>query len=377
MIKFIKRKIEENNLKIKEKSKQKSSRLFYILIGILVVLALFLSFVFVFREKQVVNENKISENVVENNQDMACENCQRRLIDGKLIEDNNKTNSFLIASVIDNHPDARPAFSLSSAELVYDIPAEGGINRYLAFFVVDDKNDLDIGPIRSARPYFLDIAQEYGAMLIHCGGSPEALAKISKEKLLSLNEFYNEYYFRRNSNYLAPHNVLLNLDRLKEYLLERNYDKSNFKQWKFKDKEIIKDLDLFFASLDIKISNGQKQYEVDWSYDINQNVYLRSLAGKKQVDDGGNQIKAENLIFQFVETEVLDSALRLKIDLVSGGKAIVCLDGICKEAYWEKDKDDNRTRYFYDNGENNGKEVILNVGQTWIHFIDENTEVKY
>mgnify|MGYP001256353798 FL=1 len=85
MIKFIKRKIEENNLKIKEKSKQKSSRLFYILIGILVVLALFLSFVFVFREKQVVNENKIYENVVENNQDMACENCQRRLIDGKLV----------------------------------------------------------------------------------------------------------------------------------------------------------------------------------------------------------------------------------------------------------------------------------------------------
>ncbi|MCK9439315.1 MAG: DUF3048 domain-containing protein [Patescibacteria group bacterium] len=372
MIKFIKRKITEKKSEINKKEKQKSSRLFYILSGFLFIVALTLFFVFILKEKQIINNASLGEENIESQENVICENCQRRLLDGELINEDS-VNSFVLATVIDNHPDARPAIGLSQAEVVYDIPAEGGINRYLAFFNIENKNSLQVGPIRSARPYFLDITQEYEAMLIHCGGSPEALARISKEKIIALNEFYNGSYFERDNNYLAPHNVVANLDDIKEYLKERNYTKSDFSSWTFKDKEVISDLDLFLASLDINISNGQKQYEVDWSYDINQNIYLRSLAGKKQTDSSGEQIKADNLIFQFVETEILDSALRLKIDLSSGGMAVVCLDGICKESYWEKNEDDNRTRYFYDSKE----EVILNAGQTWIHFIDENTGVDY
>lgn len=372
MIKFIKRKIVEIKSEINKKEKQKSSRLFYILSGFLFVVALTLFFVFVLKEKKIINNISLSEENIESQENIVCENCRRHLLNGELINEGD-VNSFVIAAVIDNHPDARPAIGLSQAEVVYDIPAEGGINRYLALFDVEDKNNLQIGPIRSARPYFLDIAQEYQSMLIHCGGSPEALARISKEKILALNEFYNGVYFERDSNYLAPHNVVANLDDIKKYLKERNYTKSDFSSWVFKDKEVVSDLDLFLASFDININNGQKQYEVDWSYDVNQNIYLRSLAGKKQTDSSGEQIKADNLIFQFVETEILDSALRLKIDLSSGGEAVVCLDGICKEAYWSKDENSSRTKYFYDNEE----EVVFNAGQTWIHFIDENTEVDY
>jgi hypothetical protein len=371
MIKFIKRKIVEKKFENNKKEKQKSSRLFYVLSGFLFVVALALFLILILKEKAIINNTFSNEENIEIQENIICDNCQRRLLDGKLINEGD-VNSFIVATIIDNHPDARPAIGLSQAEIVYDVPAEGGINRYLAFFNIEDKNNLQIGPIRSARPYFLDIAREYQAMLIHCGGSPEALARISKEKILALNEFYNGAYFERNDNYLAPHNVVANFDDIKEYLKERNYTKSDFSSWSFKDKEVISDLDLFLASLDINISNGQKQYEVDWSYDVEQNIYLRSLAGKKQTDDSGNQIKAENLIFQFVETEILDSALRLKIDLSSGGMAVVCLDGICKEAYWEKDEN-NRTKYYFKNEE----EIIFNAGQTWIHFIDENTKVDY
>ncbi len=371
MIKFIKKKIGESKFEIKEKIKQKSSRLFYIFSIFLFILFLVLLTIFILKEKKIVDNSDISKDYTESEINLSCENCQRRLIDGFLSEEGN--NPFIVAVVIDNHPDARPAFGLSQAEIVYDIPAEGGINRYLALFNIEDKYDLQVGPVRSARPYFLDIAQEYRSMLIHCGGSPEALARISKDKILTLNEFYNESYFERSKKYSAPHNVIANFNDIKRYLKDRNYVSSDFSSWHFKDKEIINDLDLFSASLDIKIKNGQKQYEVDWEYSFNENIYLRSLAGKKQLDNSGEQIKADNLIFQFVKTEILDSALRLKINLSGGGKAIVCLDGICKDSYWEKDKNDGRTRYFYDNKE----EIVFNAGQTWVHFIDENTEVDY
>lgn len=365
---------KEKNKKKESKDNKKSSR-FYIIAGILLVLVLFLSSIFIFQEKQAVKEKENSPDSPqsENNISLDCENenCQRRLIDGALVEEN--INPFIFAAIIDNHPDARPALGLSQAEIVYDVPAEGGINRYLALFDIESKNNLQVGPVRSVRPYFIDIAQEYQSMISHCGGSPEALARISKEKILNFNEFYNGAYFERSKKYPAPHNVIANFDDIKDYLKDRNYTNSNFPSWRFKDKKNIKDIDLFSANLKINIKNGQKQYEVLWDYDLDENIYLRSLAGKKQTDSSGEQIKADNLIFQFVQTKVLDSALRLKIDLESGGEALVCLDGFCKEAYWKK-ADDDRTRYF---DKESQEEFVFNAGQTWVHLVDENTKVEY
>lgn len=371
MIKFIKRKIKENKSPINKHDKRGSTRPLNIAITILLLVIVVLFFFFIFREKNLNLEppkNKNNSVVSDSSGDIDGD---RRLIDGRFLEDGEKVDGFLIATIIDNHPDARPALGLSSARVVYDIPAEGGINRYLAIFSVADQDELEIGPIRSARPYFLDIAREYGTLLVHCGGSPEALARISKEKLLSFNEFYNEKYFYRHKQYSAPHNVVLSVDLLKNYLDERNYNQSVFSSWQFKDKEKISDLDLFSASFDINVSNGQKQYEVDWHYDLEKNTYFRSLAGKKQVDASGQQITADNLIFQKVVTEILDGDLRLKIDLDSGGEAVMCLDGFCYEVNWRRDE--GRIKYF----DQEGGEVIFNAGQTWIHFIDKNTALVY
>lgn len=349
-------------------------RLFYFLIPIVVLIILMIFLIFIKNGKdKKINNNIISESNKNESSDFVCQNCSYSLINGKEVSEGENNSPFLLATVIDNHPDARPAFGLSQADLVYDIPAEGGINRYLAFFVVDGKSNLEIGPIRSARPYFLDIAKEYGAMLVHCGGSPEALAKIAKDKLLNFNEFYNGDYFRRYSKYLAPHNVLANFDLIKTYLKDRNYEKSVFDSWKFKQGKDEREINLADMDFEINVSNGQNQYAIKWDYDLNSNLYFKNLAGKKHLDSNGEQISASNLILHFVETQILDKELRLKIELMGKNKAIVCLDGLCQDAYWQKQNENDRTKYYYENGE----EVVFEAGKTWIHFIDENTRVDY
>lgn len=366
---FVRKKIQDKINKVKEVSFKKN--IFYILISLIVLSIIFFSIKNINKNLSVNTDNNIIEEdlLVED----KCENCFYRLIDAREVFEENDIDQFLIAVVIDNHPSARPAFGLSQAELVYDIPAEGGINRYLAFFAVDDKPDLEIGPVRSARPYFLDIAKEYGAILIHCGGSPEALARISKEKLLSLNEFYNEKYFRRYSAYKAPHNILANFDLIKNYLRDRNYEKSIFDSWKFEKDNDISGVDFINANFEVSISNGQSQYAVKWDYDLNNNLYLKSLDNKKHLDNDGRQISVSNLILHFVDTQILDKELRLKINLIGENKAIICINGLCQEGYWQKENENSRTKYYYENGE----EVIFNPGQTWIHFIDKNTKTSY
>ena len=53
------------------------------------------------------------------------------------------------------------------------------------------------------------------------------------------------------------------------------------------------------------------------------------------------------------------------------GQALICLDGTCQSGEWRKSAG-NRTRYYYENGE----EIKLNPGVTWIEVADSNTSVE-
>jgi hypothetical protein len=344
---------------------KKNKIIIYILAISLVLVGCFFFFVIKNSENNNINLENSSSFL-----DDCQENCQVRLIDGQKVK-LGQEDPFLISAVIDNHSDARPQFGLSRAEVVYDIPAEGGINRYLAFFRSDIEDNFQIGPIRSARPYFLDIAKEYQSLLLHCGGSPEALARVIKEKLLTLNEFYNGQYYLRYSGYIAPHNVLAQYDLIKNYLEENNFNNSKVIAWKFKEKEIFSNIDRSLANFNIQVKNGQSQYDVNWDYNLSDNNYIKKIAGEEQVDNFGENIKVDNIVLQFVETEILDSELRLKIDLLGQGQSIVCLDGYCHQTYWQKNNNEDRTRYYLETGD----EIVFNSGRTWIHLIDERTSI--
>ncbi len=77
-----------------------------------------------------------------------------------------------VAVMLDNHPAARPQAGLEQAEVVYEILAEGNITRYLALYM--HGADQMVGPVRSARSYYIDKCMEYNAIYLHAGGSPEA-----------------------------------------------------------------------------------------------------------------------------------------------------------------------------------------------------------
>lgn len=82
-----------------------------------------------------------------------------------------------VAIMLNNLKEALPQLGQSQADVIYEVPAEGGITRMLAVY-----QSLDgvgkIGSIRSARPYYLELALGHDAIYIHAGGSEDAYAKI-------------------------------------------------------------------------------------------------------------------------------------------------------------------------------------------------------
>jgi hypothetical protein len=356
-------------MKFKDLIKSKDEK--KLLLAAIFILAFFILF-FVFVVWQFFNLyfNSARKNFIENRSETvkeeSCSGCVRRKLDGVYVEAG-KDNLFPAAVMIENYIDSRPQSGLAEANIVFEAEAEGYITRFLAVFA--DVGDIkEIGPVRSARPYFIDWSSELAALFVHVGGSPEALAQIYKENILDLNEFYQGEFFWRDKIKEAPHNVFISGENIKEYLDSKGIDEGNFFGWKFKD-------DAPFAERpsegEITVNFLLPEYVVKWKYNKEANDYLRYNGGDIHKDREGREIKAKNIIIEYVKAEVIDELLRLKMDHVGEGKAIVCLDGKCEEGKWDKNTAAARTRFYKLNGE----EFIFNAGATWIEVVRPDFDV--
>jgi len=325
--------------------------------------------------QKIIQQIKVSEKApdilkrtIENKKNNSCTNCVRRSIDGIYIEQG-RENLYPAAVVIENHVDARPSSGLANANLVFEAEAEGGITRFLAVFANGSNID-EIGPVRSARPYFIDWAREFSAVLVHCGGSPAALVKIVHDNIFSLNEFYQGDYFWRSKKNNAPHNIYISSENLEKYLESKGLEQGKFLSWKYKDD---KPTEAGIDGANITINFKPPNYVVDWIYNMENNDFIRYQSGQRHKDIDGEEIRAKNIIIMTIDAEVIDDELRLKMDHIGEGKAVVCLDGQCTEGKWNKKTSSSRTRFYDENGE----EFVFNAGTSWVEVVRPDIEVEY
>ena len=99
-----------------------------------------------------------------------------------------------MAIMIENHRLARPQTGLNEANIVYEIPVEGGITRFMGIY---NKIPGVVGPIRSCREYFVDRALEVSALYVHCGGSPKGYQYLASSHIFSIDEIKIGKVFQR------------------------------------------------------------------------------------------------------------------------------------------------------------------------------------
>jgi len=294
-----------------------------------------------------------------------------KVIDGTIASKENK-NLMPIAIMIENHIDSRPQFGLSKASVVYEVLTEATITRFLAIYDLSE-NIEKIGPVRSARSYFVDLAGEYGALYVHCGGSPEAVSRLKYDNfVINLDEFfgYNSGYFYRDNNKYAPHNLFTSSDLLSEAKLHYQLNEDiNLATWNFKDGLSEGD-----QPKEIKINYSQtSSHQVAWKYDPNINKYERWQNNSRHVDNDGTIIEADNVIIQFANTYIVDEVGRKRIDLIGEGRLVVFRDGVVIEGNWKREDAYSRT-FFYDF---EGDEIELNRGKIWIQVVPTDMEIEY
>lgn len=273
-----------------------------------------------------------------------------------------------IAVTIDNSSSARPQSGLDQAGLVYEVPVEGGVTRYLAVFFYEGAKT--IGPIRSARPYLIELAREWDAIYIHCGQSPQAQTYFAENQIAHINEMFYPTGFWRDKSRPAPFNLYTDTNSLWQEITKLGWGN----KVALADYPLRGAGDKLSGQVADKLTITYPYGRVGYQYDASTNTYLRYLNDHPYLDlNSGVQLSAANVLIQQVSTWVFDDEGRLKIDLLGQGKAWLFSNGQMQKATWRKNSSTSRTR-FYDL---TGVELSMTKGTTWIQLISGQMQLNY
>lgn len=297
---------------------------------------------------------------------------------------------------IDNVGDAVPQSNISYADIVYEFPVEGLQTRLQAIYLSEFPEFF--GPLRSVRPYFVNLAQEYNAIYVAHGWSWTAkkwLQDYYDVPYMNAMEDATGYY--RVSDKAAPHNSYVTLEEIQRRSEANGWcdEQHPVQAFKFRDEEWQQEQDELKAAAEegkvikdeegneIKYVEPEKASDIsfkytnsgcEFKYDSETGDYARYRSGQPYVDkETGEQIKVQNVLVQYVSSKVYDEKGRLKIHMCGGGDAVLFTDGEVIKGKWKREKLSDKTVFI----DQEGNEFRLSQGKSWVEVIDQTCTFSY
>jgi len=272
------------------------------------------------------------------------------------------------AVMIDNYPyDARPQSGLRFADIVYEVEAEGGITRYMALFL--ENSPAKIGPVRSARLYFVDLARPYDPYFAHAGENDdvwEPLKELRAGGFADMEEILiaGDGFWRDDTRDM-PHNLYTSVARLRKSGANLGWPDTPYKRAGF----------AFSAPSPVSAAPGitldfWMHYSVRYVY--NSGSYVRSIGGVAQHDlDDPRPYRVADVIVVWIPATVLDSLGDLKMSVYGDYPALLIRDGIVTQGTWSAAGPTSLPRLL-DAG---GSDMRLEPGQIYIEVMPQGGRV--
>ena len=269
---------------------------------------------------------------------------------------------------VPNDPAARPQSGLASADMIWELPVEGGITRYALLFHSQDASQ--VGPVRSARLSDLQYVPSLKAILAHVGGSEPVLAKIrpaaERGEFVDVDEFTKANAFERVSGKQAPYNAYTSTAKLRE--AAGDSARIDVPAFAFSDEAPKGGAPT--RSFSVALSSRA-------TYTWNGGSWKRAQDGQATKDAaGGQDVSPVNVVI--VKTDVTEipgtadvtGAASVDFRSTGSGTAIVFRDGMRIDGTWSRQQ--GEMYRFADAG---GAEVRLKPGLTWLHVIPKDMAV--
>ena len=363
--------------KKKKAKKKKNDRMFFITVALLLLALILLVIYYVSLDSTPVS-NPPAPKVIQQS---------------KLNIVNENSNERPIAVMIDNNIGDIKHAGLQDSYINYEMIVEGGLTRIMAIYK-DKEVDL-IGPVRSARHYFLDYAMEHNAVYAHYGWSPYAEKDIKDLDVNNINGMTDRSPFVRDTNIAAPHNVFTSTTKLRNYFSEKGYSQevNNWRvlNYSYGEVNLQNEIDGIEASTEVvedeseDTSDNNKDNPANkvslyysnsqlrtYVYDSNNKYYLRYMNNKAHIDRASNkQLHFKNIIIVKVNNKNLDNEGRQDLDTIGSGDGYYITNGYMVPIKWEKDGRSSKSVYTTSNGE----QIRVNDGNTFIQVVPVNSNI--
>lgn len=277
------------------------------------------------------------------------------------------------AVMIDNHKDAWPQAGLQKAYMVYEIVVEGGETRLMALF---KGADLDkIGPVRSARHYFIDYAMENDAIYVHFGQSPQAQSDIKKYSINEINGISEDgTTFWRVKDKVQPHNAVTSTEKLKKSAESKKYKMTS------KEKSVLN-----YVTDEVNLTDGtdaetitiphSQLQTVKYVYDKDKKVYKRYARNVEQKDwDTKETVTTKNIIITFCDNYTLtdeENKGRQGLKNIGTFDGYYITNGKAIKIKCTKQSREDKTEY----RDLQGNEIKVNDGNTFVSICPTDANV--
>ena len=278
-----------------------------------------------------------------------------------------------VTVVMNNIKAAMPQQGNSTADIIYEAVAEGGITRMLA--VYQDPADLStIGSVRSARDCFLDLALGHDGVFVHAGGSHYVYDTISK---LGVNDvdgvkgknasgiFYRDPNRTPGVKYALEHTMMADGGAMVENLTAKGimgphtdgyvYEMNFTPDGTPKDGQSANTITATFSSYKNTV----------FRYDTASKTYKVEQYGQAFIDgNDGSQITTTNVLVLQTNYTAMDDGYYSDVKLTSGSGYFAC-GGKMIPITWEKGDHYNQVRYYTQDGQ----PLTLGVGKSFVCIV--------
>ena len=249
-----------------------------------------------------------------------------------------------VAVMFNNLKAAQPQLGISRADIIYEVPAEGGITRMLGVFQSLEGVGT-LGSIRSSRPYYLELALGHDALYVHAGGSPEAYKDIPAwgvDNMDGVNGGSDARIFWRDAERKKTmgyeHTLVTSGEKIQEYVdgHSRTEHKAGYAYTQTFAADGTPAGGAPAEHVTLKFSNYKTGV---FDYDAASGKYLVSQYGKPHTDGALNQqVSAANvLVLETSISEIAgDTYGRLTVDLTGSGSGTYFCGGKCVPIQWSK-----------------------------------------
>ncbi len=298
-------------------------------------------------------------------------------ITGEYTLDESAVGTRPYAVMVSNIKAALPQYGIGSADMCYEVLAEGGITRIMAVFA--NKSEVPkTGPVRSVRDYYVDLAEGVNAILVHFGGSPKGYEVISSYGTDDIDGMTSSAAFEQDTALAASkgreHSFFTSSKLLKKVLKDKGYktSQSSYTMFKFADENSSADMSggVKAANVSVKFSG---YCTATFEYNKKTKKYLKGQFGEKHIDNNTKkQISVKNVfVLNTSIAEIAgDKSGRIRVDLSSGSGKYIS-NGKMIDITWKKGEHSDSLKYY----NSDGSELKINRGKSWVCIISNANSV--